>query len=207
MAASNFWDRTADKYAAQPIADEAAYQVKVAETRRRMRRDMNVLELGCGTGSTALLHAPYVQHIRAIDFSRRMIEIAQGKAEGAGISNVSFEQGEIEALALESNSFDMVMAMSVLHLLEDKNQAIRTVHRVLKPGGYFVSSTACVAEMIPLFGLVAPLGKRLGLLPHVDVMRAPQLVGALEQAGFAIEHQWRPKRMAALFVIARKRAD
>src|SRR5690606_28067820 len=60
-----------------------------------------------------------------------------------------------------------------LHLLEDKAKAISTVHRVLKPGGYFVSSTACVAEMIPLFGFIAPLGKRLGLLPHIDVMRTP----------------------------------
>lgn len=60
MAASSFWDRTADKYAATPIADEASYQVKLAETRRRMRSDMNVLEFGCGTGSTALLHAPHV---------------------------------------------------------------------------------------------------------------------------------------------------
>jgi len=207
MAASSFWDRTADKYAATPIADEASYQVKLAETRRRMRGDMNVLEFGCGTGSTALLHAPHVQHIRAVDFSSRMIEIAKGKAEAAGIRNVSFEQGAIEDIALENDSFDMVMAMSVLHLLEDKAKAISTVHRVLKPGGYFVSSTACVAEMIPLFGLIAPLGKRLGLLPHIDVMRTSQLIDAFERAGFSIEHQWRPKRMAAHFVIARKRGS
>lgn len=204
MAAGEFWDRTADKYAATPIADEASYQTKLAETRRRLRKDMKLFEFGCGTGSTALVHAPYVAHIRGIDASARMIEIAQGKAKAAGIDNVSFEQGDIDQIALESGSFDMVLAMSVLHLLEDKARAIRTVYRILKPGGYFVSSTACVREMIPLFSLVVPIGKRLGLMPHVDVMRTSQLIAEIERPGFTIEHQWRPKRMAAHFVIARK---
>lgn len=204
MAATNFWDRTADKYAASPIADEASYQIKLGETRRRMQRHMQVFEFGCGTGSTALLHAPYVGHIRCIDSSARMIEIAQGKAIAAGIDNVSFEQGDIANIVLEDASFDMVMAMSVLHLLDDRQAAIRTAYRVLKPNGYFVSSTACVREMIPLFGLVAPLGAKLGLMPHVDVMRSADLIDSIKSAGFSIEHQWRPKRMAAHFVIARK---
>lgn len=204
MAALDFWDRTADKYAASPIADEASYQVKLAETRRRLRKDMQVFEFGCGTGSTALLHAPYVAHIRCIDSSARMIEIAQAKAEAAGVDNVSFERGDIADFPLESSSFDVVMAMSVLHLLKHKTAAIRTAHRILKPGGYFISSTACVREMIPLFGFFAPIGQTLGLMPHVDVMRTSELIGELERGGFSIEHQWRPKRMAAHFVIARK---
>ena len=42
---------------------------------------MEVLEFGCGTGGTAIIHAPYVKHIRAIDISGNMIAIAKGKAE------------------------------------------------------------------------------------------------------------------------------
>ena len=65
--ATQFWDKIAEKYSQQPIADEAAYQKKLAVTRDYFRPDMEVLEIGCGTGSTAILHAPYVKHIIKID--------------------------------------------------------------------------------------------------------------------------------------------
>ena len=74
---NKFWDRIAKRYSKQPIADEAAYQKKLEVTRRYFRPDMEVLEFGCGTGSTAIIQAPYVKHIHAIDISSKMIEIAQ----------------------------------------------------------------------------------------------------------------------------------
>ena len=69
---TKFWDKIADHYSKQPIADEAAYQKKLQVTQAYFQPEMEVLEIGCGTGSTALIHAPYVKHIRAIDFSANM---------------------------------------------------------------------------------------------------------------------------------------
>lgn len=89
-ASAKFWNKVADGYAKQPIADEAAYQKKLQVTREYFQPSMNVLELGCGTGSTAIAHAPYVQHIQAIDFSSNMIEIAQAKADAQNIQNITF---------------------------------------------------------------------------------------------------------------------
>lgn len=207
-ASAVFWDRTAERYAASPIADEAAYQTKVAATQQLLRPDMELFEFGCGTGSTALLHAPHVRHIRAVDFSAQMIEIAENKARAAGITNVSFEQGAIETVDLKPQSLDMVLALSVIHLLPNKGAAIAKVFAALKPGGYFVSSTACIREMVPALGLVAPLANRLNLsfLPYLDAMSSRQLLDAITQPGFIAEHQWQPTRKAALFVIARKPA-
>lgn len=199
-----FWDRMADRYAAQPIADEAAYQTKLAATRRLLRRDMALFEFGCGTGSIALIHAPHVRHIRAVDFSPRMVEIAKGKAEKSGTTNVRFEVGAIENVDLAPESLDMVLAMSILHLLRDKEAAIAKSFEALKPGGYFITSTACLRDMMPLIRFVAPLGNRLGLLPHLDVMSQIELRAAMEQAGFTVEHEWLPKKKAAAFMIARK---
>lgn len=62
---NKFWDRMANKYARQPIADEAAYQHKLDVTRQHFTPQSKVLEFGCGTGSTALLHAPHVKIGRA----------------------------------------------------------------------------------------------------------------------------------------------
>ena len=72
VQARDFWNKRADKYSKQPVPDEDAYRKKLEKTREYFRPDMDVLEIGCGTGSTAIAHAPYVRHILATDFSSRM---------------------------------------------------------------------------------------------------------------------------------------
>ena len=62
---SKFWDKIADRYSKSPVADEDSYQRKLQVTREYLRPDMKVLEFGCGTGSTAITHAPFVNHIQA----------------------------------------------------------------------------------------------------------------------------------------------
>ena len=78
---TRFWDRIANRYSRTPIADEATYQTKLRITQDHLRPDMDVLEFGCGTGSTALVHAPVVNRILAIDISSKMIGIARDKAK------------------------------------------------------------------------------------------------------------------------------
>jgi hypothetical protein len=54
--ASRFWDNIADKYVADPIKDVPSYERKLEVTRSYFRPDMELLEFGCGSGATALLH-------------------------------------------------------------------------------------------------------------------------------------------------------
>ena len=201
---SRFWDKIADRYAKSPVRDEQSYQRKLQITRDFLRPDMELLEFGCGTGSTALVHAPRVKHIRAIDISSRMIEIARDKAEAAGVENVSFERATIEELSVPDGSFDAVLALSILHLLEDRDAAILKVHKMLKPGGLFVSSTPCLGDWLRIFKLVGPIGRFLGLMPLVRIFTTKQLEQSLVDAGFEIVHQWQPDRKKALFIVARK---
>jgi ubiquinone/menaquinone biosynthesis C-methylase UbiE len=203
MGEDRFWDRLAERYAQQPIADEAAYQTKLKVTRGYLRPDMDLLEFGCGTGGTAIIHAPYVRHIKAIDFSEAMLAIARGKAAMAGVDNVTFERADITSFSAPDGSFDVILGLSILHLLADKDAVIAKVFRMLKPGGLFVSSTTCIGDTMGLFKLIAPAGKAVGLLPQLDVMTTQDLVGSLTGAGFSIEHQWQPGRGKAVFIIAR----
>jgi ubiquinone/menaquinone biosynthesis C-methylase UbiE len=203
MGEDRFWDKLAERYARQPIADEAAYQRKLQITRDYLRPDMDVLEFGCGTGSTAILHAPHVRHITAIDFSAAMLAIARRKAAEAGVDNLSFEQADITSFAAPAGSFDVILGLSILHLLKDKDAVIAKVFRLLKPGGVFISSTTCVGDTMGAFKLIAPLGKALGLLPQLDVMTTTELVACLTSAGFAIEQQWQPGKGKAVFIVAR----
>ncbi len=203
-ASAKFWDRIADRYARKPVADEAAYQKKLQVTREYFQPDMEVLEIGCGTGSTAIAHAPYVRHIHATDLSSMMIEIARGKADAAGVQNVTFETLAIDAIQNPEQSLDAVLALSVLHLLDDKEVVIGKIHRMLKAGGIFVSSTACLGDTMKWFRFVAPIGRRLGLIPMVRIFSVAELVASLTDAGFEIDYQWQPRKSKAVFIVAKK---
>lgn len=201
-----FWDRIADKYSRQPVADEASYQHKLAKTREYLRPDMELLEIGCGTGSTAIAHAPYVKSIEALDISGNMLAIAKDKAEAAGLSNIAFRQGDMERMQPEEKRYDMILTLSLLHLVSDRDAAIRKVFDLLKPGGYFVSSTACIGDSFPLLALIAAPGRALGLLPLLRAFTEKQLLESVAAAGFTVAYHWNPGPKKAVFVIARKPA-
>jgi ubiquinone/menaquinone biosynthesis C-methylase UbiE len=212
-ASAKSWNKVADGYAKQPIADEAAYQKKLQITRDYLQPSMNVLEFGCGTGSTALLHAPYVHHIRAIDFSANMIAIAQAKAADQNIQNVTFEAASIDELSVPDSTYDAVLGLNVLHLLDNKEAAIAKVHNMLQPGGCFITSTVCLGDTMAWFRLIAPIGKVLGLFPLVKVFTIKDLEKSLTDAGFEIDYQWQageyksPIGLAKIVFIVVKKAE
>lgn len=201
---AKFWDNIAERYAKQPVADEASYQKKLEVTQGYLKPEMEVLEFGCGTGSTAIIHAPHVKHIRAIDVSDKMLDIARGKAEAEHIENITFEQNTIETLDIPAETLDVVLGLSILHLLSDKEAAIAKVYRMLKPGGIFASSTACLGDFMALFKFIAPIGKLLGLMPLVKTFTVKELEASLTDAGFDIDYQWQPSKDKAVFIVAKK---
>lgn len=201
---SRFWDKIAERYSKRPVADEAAYQKKLRVTRSYFRPDMEILEFGCGTGSTAIFHAPSVRHIHAIDISSKMVEIARQKADQAEIENITFERGTIEELSVPDQSMDVVLGLSILHLLDDKEEAMAKVHRMLKPGGVFVTSTTCIGDTMKFFKLIIPIGMFLGLMPLLKVFTTDDLVAGLTDTGFSIDYQWTPGKGKAVFIVAKK---
>ncbi len=200
---AKFWDRLAERYSKKPITDEAAYQKKLEVTREYFRPDMEVLEFGCGTGSTAIAHAPFVKHIRATDISSAMIEIAKGKAEAANVDNVTFEQVTIEEIDVADESVDAVLGLSILHLLEDWEGAIDKVYEMLASGGVFVTSTVCLGDNMKWFRFVGPIGRLLGLMPLVKIFTERELSDSLTRAGFDIDYQWRVDK-TVVFIVAKK---
>ncbi|MBL3558566.1 MULTISPECIES: class I SAM-dependent methyltransferase [Marinobacter] len=198
-----FWDKTARRYAKSPVRDMETYQKKLSLTQGHFRPDWSVLEFGCGTGSTALAHAPCVKDILATDISGKMLEIASQKAREAGVENVRFQQGTLESLELKPESFDAVLGLNILHLLENAEAAVSRVYEVLRPGGIFVSSTALVADIMVLWRVLIPAMQMVGLAPFVNRFTRETLVLMLTNAGFSIEYEWQPNK-ASVFLVARK---
>jgi 2-polyprenyl-3-methyl-5-hydroxy-6-metoxy-1,4-benzoquinol methylase len=203
---ARFWDWMAQRYARQPVADEASYREKLERTQEYFRADCQVLEVGCGTGSTAIVHAPHVGHIHATDISENMLAIARQKAAAAGLANISFERASLSGLAGQTGRWDVILGMSILHLLPDMSADIARVHALLKPGGVFVSSTPCIADMSTSFRYIAPIFKWLPFLPSVRVFTREELAGSLQMVGLVVESSWQPDADKAVFMVARKPA-
>lgn len=87
---AKFWDKQAPGYIARPMKDTASYERAIERVRSYLSQDQEVLEIGCGSGSTALLVSPCVKHITASDISLKMIEFGREKARKDGVENVSF---------------------------------------------------------------------------------------------------------------------
>lgn len=98
-----------------------------------------LLEVPVGTG---VLTMPVYKdlpeaEITCLDYSAAMMEMAQKRAEHAGINHITFVQGDVGALPFEDESFDIVLSLNGFHAFPDKEAAWRETYRVLKKGGTF----------------------------------------------------------------------
>lgn len=189
--AADFWDKVAPKYAKSPIADMDAYTYTLERTRSYLSADDRVLEVGCGTGSTALLLAGNVKHITASDVSPKMIEVGAQKARDQDVPNVTFVTAELFDEAIDDGPYDVVMAFNMLHLLEGPREAIRRINGLLKPGGLFISKTVCrpgadAPLKFRLMRVILPVMQLLGKAPYVNFMEVEELEGMIASEGFKI---------------------
>lgn len=98
-----------------------------------------LLEVPVGTG---ILTMPVYRtlpqaDITCLDYSPDMMGQAQEKARRLGLSNVTFQQGDVGALPYGDGTFEIVLSLNGFHAFPDKEAAYRETFRVLKPGGIF----------------------------------------------------------------------
>lgn len=205
---ARFWDRSSRKYAASTISDQAGYERTLERTRDLLKPDDRVLELGCGTGSTALLLAGGVRDYLATDISEGMIAIANEKHAAAPIPSLVFRAATADALTAGAGSFNAVLGFNYLHLVRDMDGTLQRIHALLARDGLLISKTPCVGDMNPLLGLAVPLMRAVGLAPYASVFRATDLSQRISAAGFEIlateGHATKGKDRRP-FIVARKR--
>lgn len=204
-ADARFWDRIARRYAARPVADLPAYERTLERTRAWLNETDAVLEIGCGTGSTALLHASFVRHITGADIAPEMIAIANEKLADGGPANADFVAATLEDERFRAGTYDAVLAFNLLHLVADLPAALARIRELLKPGGLLVAKTPCVGDMGLAPRLVIPVMRAFGKAPGINFFGKDGLRAAIGDAGFTIEESGlHAKKGHALFVVARR---
>lgn len=204
-----FWDKIAPKYATDPIKDMAAYELTLERTLSYLTAEHEVLELGCGTGATALLIAPHVKHITGTDLSSEMINVARTRAAEQDTQNATFETVSVAEAVAEPKTYDAVLGFNLFHLVEGADDCFAKAYARLLQGGLFISKTPCLGDVSllkrVLFGTMIPLMKLVGKAPSfVKYYTANELESEIEAAGFEIIETLSAPAISR-YVVARKR--
>lgn len=203
VSSSKFWDKLAEKYSKQPIKDIDAYEAALARTKSYLSDEYRALEIGCGTGSTAVLLSSHVKQLVATDISKNMIDIGIQKAKDKNISNIDFLQAEVFDDRLAPQSFDVILAHNILHLLEDLPQAMERLSELLKPGGLLISKTPCLGENSSMLKVAVIIMKMLGKAPYVGFVKGKELEDLMLEKGFTVveKGQYPEKSHSHYFVV------
>lgn len=208
--AEKFWDKLAKDI--DPDSDqlepEQVHMVK--KISHYVQSTDNVLDYGCARGGIALELADKVEKVHGIDISSRMIAIAQKRQAAKEIANVRFDHSKITSIYLQPCSYNVILALNVIHLVEDPDLVLERIHELLAPDGLLIALTPCLGENRNIWSRMAnPLFKvivKLGLIPYVSFFKSARLKALFSKTGLiAIETKTIQESVAtSLFVIARK---
>ena len=144
-----------------------------------------VLDLGSGGGIDVLLSARRVGatgKVYGLDMTDEMLALARANQAKAGVTNVEFIKGTIEAIPLPDASVDVIISNCVINLSPDKDAVLREAFRVLKPGGRFAVSDVVVLGEVPA-DVRRSMELWVGCL--AGALRDDDYVAKLARAGFA----------------------
>ncbi|SPN98630.1 uncharacterized protein DNG_01675 [Cephalotrichum gorgonifer] len=206
---ARFWSKKLKPNSKSSISDEASYQHTIDRTATFLKPTDNVLELGCGTGTSALRLAPGVQSYLGTDTSPEVIKAATDKIEAADApSSLSFRTATVEVLAGEPARFTAILGFNYLHQVPDIPGTLREIHLLLGNGGLLIIKTPYPKEKNILLRIVRPViqlvnkSQRLSILPEIA------LSDQIRAAGFDIfeteKHGSKGKDLSS-FIVARKK--
>lgn len=192
---SHVWDREAATF------DEAAdHGLRDLDVRRAWRAlllpllpesPQTVADLGCGTGTLAVLLAQAGHHVHGVDFSAEMVRLARQKASAVTVP-VRFTEGNAADPPLPAGSFDVVLSRHVLWAMPDPAAALQRWRQLLRPGGLLVLvegfwSTGAGLTAEQCTALVEPLGGQVELRRLDD---AALWGGAITDERYLVTCRW-----------------
>ncbi|MDF0643074.1 MAG: class I SAM-dependent methyltransferase [Nitrospira sp.] len=137
----------------------------------RIKHGQRVLDLGSGTGYPALLAAEMVGtagNVTGMDVAEQMLEVAGRKATRLGLTNVTFQPGDVTHLPFDADIFDAITSRFCLMFLPEIPKAAAEISRVLKPGGWVAAAVWSTADKNPSIRLAMETIKDFVPVPPPD---------------------------------------
>ena len=172
--------------------EKRASKSKIAENKtlinakKYLKASDIVLDYGCATGLFSIELAGSVKKVHGLDFSSRMIEMANRKKDELKIENIDFARGTIFDGRYEKESFDIIFASDILHLVEDAPKVVRRLNELLKPGGMIITATATMGEMNSFIKVIFSLLNKIGLVPKLSYFKMRDVEALIANGGFQI---------------------
>ena len=143
LKAETTYNAAADHFDDGPLAFWARYGRRTVE-RLALSAGSSVLDVGCGTGASAIPAAIVVGprgRVVGVDLADRLLDIARAKSSAQKLHNIEFRRADMTALDYPNDSFDAVVSVFSIFFVTDMVAQVRELWRVLRPGGKLAITT------------------------------------------------------------------
>lgn len=168
-------DRILDQFTRQAAPFAGAASIRNEEALNRIVQwagtgpEDTVLDVACGPGLLACAFARVAKHATGVDMTPAMLEQARKLQQERGLSNVSWQPGDVYALPFPDAQFSIISSRFAFHHFQDPLAALKEMKRICRPGGRVI-----VADM-------APQPERAAALNAAEILRDPSHVRALTE--------------------------
>ena len=169
------WDRS------EAIADEIKKNIP-------LKKDMNALEYGAGTGITSFLLKDYLREITLMDNSSEMVKIIDQKIKASKVNNLKTLNFDLEHSDYKNGKFDLIFTQMVLHHVVDIESIIKKFAKLINPGGFLA-----IADLYEEDGLFHGEGftghKGFNIENLSEIMRKNGISGISNRTCFTIDRK------------------
>ena len=201
-----FWDKKSKHWDDQIKKHASLYEKAFDGIKPLLTNSDVVLDFGCAIGEMSFKIAPHVQQVQGIDLSVKMIELANQKARDRQVENIKFNQIDAFDQSLVSNSFSVIIAFAIFHLLDDAPKVLARLNDLLATGGLLISLTPCIGEWSWFLRSIVTLFQKLGLAPTIYSLTVADLESLVSSGNFEIiETKILQKKKSVQWIVARKK--
>lgn len=137
----SFWDKIAGIYDITESLNGKVYKSMLRGVKQIVPEGARVLDCAAGTGELSIAASEKAESVVCTDLSLAMLERAKKKCARLGIENITFEERDIFHMSDDNETYDIVMAGNVLHLINNPEEAVKELYRVTKKGGKLILPT------------------------------------------------------------------
>jgi len=200
-----FWDRLAKIESKKTLNKELGSNKVYELCERYLESDDVVLDFGCGPGGMSFRMANRVKNVLGIDFSSQTIQNANNRNLNMQVKNVSFRNISIFDKSLKNETFDVVTAFYVFHVVEQPEKVIERIVELLKPGGLFISATVSMGEKKGLLVKLLYLLNKLGLGPNINAYKVSELLDLMGSSCLEIiDNEKLSDSFSEYFIVSKK---